>query len=417
MKRLLFTFLLFISALLRAQSSITVNSPNGGEHIQQGKSTTISWSFSGIINNVRIEYSIDGGTNWTQIASSAPSANSGPNSGNYSWTVPIGSTTDQARIRISDAVAPSVYDISNSDFSIINLDLLTPNGSEHLQAGKAYNINWTNSTNLSSVDIKYTTDDGGNWGDVVAGYNASFHTYSWSVPSNIGSDRCKIKISDAANALVSDISQNDFSIMDVDLVNPANSSRIQAGLVYDITWTNTTNLVNVKLEYSTDNGASWSVISSSVSASPGLYHWTVPPGIGSDQCKIRISDAAASVSVNDMNTGAFSIIGLTLTSPVGGEYLHGNNPYTFTWNCSSNLSNVDIAYTTNNGVSWFPLATGVNASSHSYTMTIPPDISSDQCKLKISDALSPAISGISPNVFSVRQLSLTLPNGGEYVKA
>ncbi len=56
--------------------SVTVVSPNGGESWTGGGSGNITWTSSNV-NNVRLEYTLDGGT-WTVITASTPAA-----AGNY----------------------------------------------------------------------------------------------------------------------------------------------------------------------------------------------------------------------------------------------------------------------------------------------------------------------------------------------
>ncbi len=91
-------------------SSITVTSPNGGEIWDVGTSENITWTSTGI-TNVRIELSINNGTNWSDIIASTPST------GTYSWVV-TNTPSTQCLIRISDASNPSTNDISDGVFTI-----------------------------------------------------------------------------------------------------------------------------------------------------------------------------------------------------------------------------------------------------------------------------------------------------------
>jgi beta-lactamase superfamily II metal-dependent hydrolase/chitodextrinase len=72
-----------------------------------------------------------------------------------------------------------------------------------------------------------------------------------------------------------------------------------------ITWSSS-NISNVKLEYTLDNGGSWTVIASSVAASTGSYTWTVPNS-ATTQARVRASDAQYGTPV-DTSDGAFTII-------------------------------------------------------------------------------------------------------------
>ena len=75
------------------------------------------------------------------------------------------------------------------------------------------------------------------------------------------------------------------------------------GGTYNITWS-ASGFSNVKLEYSADNGGTWSVIASSVSASTGSYAWTVPNS-STTAARVRASDAYGSAS--DISDGTFTL--------------------------------------------------------------------------------------------------------------
>ncbi|GEM_PF-1923600 len=91
--------------------SITVTYPNGGETLTEGNVETITWTSTGSINDVKIDYSTDAGSTWTTITSSTP------NDGSYDWTVP-GDPTTQGRVRVADAAQVATNDISDADFTI-----------------------------------------------------------------------------------------------------------------------------------------------------------------------------------------------------------------------------------------------------------------------------------------------------------
>lgn len=91
--------------------TITVTAPNGGENWTVGSSRNITWTFTGSISNVRIEYSTNSGTNWIVVT------NSTSNSGTYAWTVP-NTVSTTCRVRVSDAANANTNDISNANFTI-----------------------------------------------------------------------------------------------------------------------------------------------------------------------------------------------------------------------------------------------------------------------------------------------------------
>jgi hypothetical protein len=90
--------------------TITVTSPNGGEKWAAGSSHNITWTTSGSVGNVKIQYSKNNGSSWTTIISSTG------NDGSYSWSVPNVSS-NQCLVKVSETDG-SPTDTSNSVFSI-----------------------------------------------------------------------------------------------------------------------------------------------------------------------------------------------------------------------------------------------------------------------------------------------------------
>jgi Zn-dependent metalloprotease len=98
--------------LVRASgSSVTVQSPNGGEVWPVGSVQAITWQSTGISGNVNIQLSRDGGVSFVNLF------NNVSNMGTVKWTV-TGPATVQARVRISSVNDSSVSDTSNSPFTI-----------------------------------------------------------------------------------------------------------------------------------------------------------------------------------------------------------------------------------------------------------------------------------------------------------
>jgi len=73
---------------------------------------------------------------------------------------------------------------------------------------------------------------------------------------------------------------------------------------YDITWKSIGFSGNVKLEYSTNSGVSWSTIISSTT-DDGIHSWTIPDNPSPD-CRVRVSDAVDG-SPKDRSDADFSI--------------------------------------------------------------------------------------------------------------
>jgi hypothetical protein len=84
-----------------------------------------------------------------------------------------------------------------------------------------------------------------------------------------------------------------------------------AGENHDITWSSIGFSGNVKLEYSTNSGSTWSTIVSST-ANDGSYTWTVPNTPGNAN-RVRVSDAADG-SPKDASDANFSIPDFTIAA-------------------------------------------------------------------------------------------------------
>ena len=89
------------------------------------------------------------------------------------------------------------------------------------------------------------------------------------------------------------------------ITSPIGGEIWTAGSSHNITWVST-NVLNVKLEYTTNNVIFWTQIIDSIPGSSGYYNWTIP-NTPSTQCRVRVRDAS-SLSLQDMSDSVFTII-------------------------------------------------------------------------------------------------------------
>ncbi len=94
------------------EKSITITTPNGGEHFFPNDPIGIQWTSEGDIDKVKIELSTDGGINYSSLVSEYD------NNGNFDWAAPSDINTTLGRIRISSTTELYVSDVSDTDFSI-----------------------------------------------------------------------------------------------------------------------------------------------------------------------------------------------------------------------------------------------------------------------------------------------------------
>ncbi|MDZ7263069.1 MAG: T9SS type A sorting domain-containing protein [candidate division KSB1 bacterium] len=88
---------------------------------------------------------------------------------------------------------------------------------------------------------------------------------------------------------------------------PNGGENWEVGSIHDILWTSDHTSGNVKIEYSTNNGSTWSVIIAST-VDDGSYAWTIP-NTPSANCLVKITDTNGSPA--DMSDAAFTISAAT----------------------------------------------------------------------------------------------------------
>jgi hypothetical protein len=180
-----------------------------------------------------------------------------------------------------------------------------------------------------------------------------------------------------------DVSDSVFSIVPgkyIEVALPNGGETLTVGTPYMITWSSSMAINNVKIEYSLNNGSSWSTIATTTNK--GIYSWT-PPNTPSTTCLVRISDANGKDS--DTSDNVFSIVGkrhIKVIKPKSGETLNAGVPYTISWNSSQSIDNVKIEYSVDDGSHWSMIAATANTGTYSWT---PPDIPSTACRVRISD--------------------------------
>ncbi len=395
--------------------SLRITSPIGGETWQAGTSAQITWYSSGI-DSVKIEYTIDNGQNWGLIS------NSTKNRGIYYWQPVPNTPTTLAKVRVRDAQDGVTSAESPNPFQILpeqTIKVVSPNGGEQWYAGSSNNIIWQ-STNVANVKIEFTIDGGATWSTIITS-TPSTGVYSWNRIPNVSSLQCKIRISDASDGVPSDVSDNNFTITTpgnqlIEVTSPNGGEQWAAGTSQNITWS-ASGITNVKIEYTINNGITWNTITPST-PSTGFYTWTQLPNTPSTNCKVRISDAQDGSPSDDSNN-LFSITpapSIKVTSPNGGEVWRTGTQQTITYT-SENIPNIKIEYTTDGGANWTTI-TNSTPSVGAYTWDNIPNLTSYQCKIKVSDAMFGTPSDISDNNFTitnqvVKSITITSPVGGE----
>ena len=191
------------------------------------------------------------------------------------------------------------------------------------------------------------------------------------------------------------------------LLAPVGGESWFSGITKNITWS--ANAVeNVKIEFSSDNGSSWSTVVASTPAVTGSYAWTLP-NVVSANCEVKISDVS-NASLLSVSAAAFSISPappIVILAPDGGEVWPVGSAQTVTWASQSSVANVAIDYSVDGGSTWTAIIGSTTASAGSYSWTVPNSLSAN-CKVRISDVANSATNAISSKAFSIVQSSVVV---------
>ena len=218
----------------------------------------------------------------------------------------------------------------------IAITVNSPNGGETWYVDSTNNITWTSSGTSGGIKIEYSLNNGASWSDVIASMPDT-GTYPWVIP-NTPSDNCLVRVTDTTGS-PSDTSNAVFEIShptpNITVTSPNGGEVWYVDSTYNITWTSFATSEGVQIEYSSDNGASWSDVIASM-PDTGTCPWTIP-NTPSDTCLVRITDTAGSPS--DISDAVF-----TITPASGITTSEGPNVYSMVVKTIITGNQVEVNY-------------------------------------------------------------------------
>ncbi len=398
------------------EADINITSPTGNSSWKSGDKEFITW-VSKNVARVKIEYTVNNGSDWVVLAESEVS------DGSYLWEPIPEHNTSLANIRISDAEDGKPFAMLDDPFTIFTgedvLEVYSPNGGEAWEIGTEQEITWF-AFGVTSLDIDYTTNNGQSW-ETVAESIPNNGSYFWSSIPNTPSSLAKVRIRDAADAAPSDESDATFKITQesqIEVTSPNGGEQLQAGSSANITWTST-NIENVKIEFTSNGGATWSTLTESTE-SVGLFQWENIPDVSSQQCLIKISDASDGIPSDESNAN-FIITNqvvetISLVSPSGSAEWQSGTQQEIAWT-SSAIDSITIEYSLNGGSNWTVIEDAVEAGTGGYTWNPVVDVPDFRrnSKIKISDAEdgSPFVESEAFTIRPIPSLTITAPSSGD----
>jgi hypothetical protein len=228
----------------------------------------------------------------------------------------------------------------------IAVQVTTPNGGEKVFLNTPYYVRWTATGGVgggpSSFDVAFSVDGGGTFFPISGCQNVpgTLRTCTWNSPNPPTSKgRIRVAARDIAGNVASAISAADFKITEfpfIQINSPGFHVPWPIGSQQRIRWSHNLGLdALMKVELSTDDGGTWSVISASVASQgngSGFYDWTVAH-LPTLTARIRVSwlDGAVSGMSNEFY---IELPGVTVTSPTAGATWNIDKTKQIKWNHS-----------------------------------------------------------------------------------
>lgn len=325
---------------------IEVIYPNGAEEFDPSINETIRWNNPGVTTNQTVQYSLNGGSSWTTLATVSASTRS------YIWNLPANANTSNALVRITSS---SFSDQSDAVFSILNTPTnFSGTSGSFCNAGEV-DFTWNNVTNATHYDI-YVLNTTTGYFDTL-GTNITGTTYAATGLPSATSMWFYILSKNSTTAAVSKRSL---------AINVTTSGAGSASAPGTISGSNTICAPSLSETYS-------------IPAFPGAssYTWTAPPGAsitaGQGTTTITVSYTTSSLSGNisvTANDGSCTSLPASLSVTVNQATIPITTNDTI---CANNTANLSASGS--GTLEWYTNPTG-GSSIHTGSSYTTPTLSS-----------------------------------------
>ncbi|MBE2188777.1 MAG: T9SS type A sorting domain-containing protein [Candidatus Kapabacteria bacterium] len=204
----------------------------------------------------------------------------------------------------------------------------------------------------------------------------------------------------------------------VTLLYPNGGENLAAGRPYVITWTEPTFTVPVHVDFSANNGTTWSrVTASPISLAKTSYNWLTPK-INSDKCLISLVNAETG-SVIDRSDAVFTLATapaiITRPASTDAVYKGGTNDF-IRWEIEDNVK-VKFEFSENGTSNWVAVTPVVN-SKNQQAPWILPMVNTKRAVVRMVDAESGEVLATSQQFrILTGSVTITSPRGGEKLQA
>ena len=391
------------AATFRIVGSLALTNPTGGERWLIGTPENITWTNSnGTIPLVKLEYSINSGTDWSPVLESEGTPNDGivTNDGTFSWTIPDSATAaSTCLIRVSDSVDSDTVSTLGTPFRIIGaISTTSPTLNLVTIASSTIDVTWTTTGTLDQVDLSYSLN-GSTWRNMagVADQVTTIDnedTYSWTIP-DILSETATLKVEYTSDDSVASTTPQ-FYIRGLTVLSPNGDEEWELDSTHNINWSSGGTVTPpLRIWLSTDGGSTYPTLITTRSTNTPPYSWTISSGTysTSDTCKIKVIDDEGR---SDVSNAIFFIKpnpSITVTTPVvTDEFIVGTTDHNITWTTVGNISSDLVIEYAVDGGTWTAVSPAANAddiTAKSYSWTAV-DAISDDLQVRVRETTIPA---------------------------
>jgi hypothetical protein len=189
--------------------TLAITSPTSGASWTVGTAHAITWTTNlPSTDTVRVDLSVNGGTTYSSLSTSAP------NNGSFSWTV-AGAATTSAIVRVSSNSTSAVA--VSGKFALVagKVTVTSPNTAVTWTTGSVHAITWTHNAGTGAqFKLEVSRNGGSTWSLITAAAPATGATtgsYNWTV-SAPKTTTARIRVTWTAVTTVTDTSDVNFRI-------------------------------------------------------------------------------------------------------------------------------------------------------------------------------------------------------------
>ncbi|HEX9745927.1 MAG TPA: hypothetical protein VGB30_10925 [bacterium] len=173
------------------------------------------------------------------------------------------------------------------------ITVTSPNGGEQWEVGSTREITWTSSDVSGTAFLEYSKDDFGSDINVISTDETDDGSYDWVVPDDI-SGTVKVRVSSTDDPAVNDVSDDYFEIVPawIEVTIPNGGETWYYGFTEDIEWASSGGITDVRIDLSTDSGATYPTVITASTTNDGVYEWDIPVMAPATTARIRVQSVA-----------------------------------------------------------------------------------------------------------------------------